>query len=99
MPVFLRRLTPEFAPGPWNLGRWSPVIGWIAVGWVIFICILFVLPPAYPITVNTFNYAPIAVAVVLIIATVFWQLGGKRTFMEGQDVEHTTKSLGAVLDE
>ena len=99
VPVFLRRLTPDFAPGPWNLGRWSPLIGWLAVGWVIFICILFVLPPAYPITVSTFNYAPIAVAVVLIIATVFWQIGGKRTFMEGKDVEHTTKSLGAVLDE
>ncbi len=99
VPVFLRRLTPDFAPGPWNLGRWSPVIGWIAVGWVIFICILFVLPPAYPITVSTFNYAPVAVAVVLIIATVFWQIGGKRTFMEGKDVEHTTKSLGNVLND
>ncbi len=99
VPVFLRRLTPEFVPGPWHLGRWSPIIGWMAVGWVVLICILFVLPPAYPITVNTFNYAPVAVVVVLIIATVFWQLGGKRTFMEGKDVEHTTKSLGAVLDE
>ena len=99
VPVFLRRLTPDFAPGPWNLGRWSPLINWIAVGWVVVICILFVLPPAYPITVTTFNYAPIAVAVVLIIATVFWHAGGKRTFMEGKDVEHTTKSLGAVLDD
>ena len=99
VPVFLRRLTPDFVPGPWNLGRWSPLIGWLAVGWVVVICILFVLPPAYPITISTFNYAPIAVLVVLIIATVSWQVGGKRTFMEGRDVEHTTKSLGAVLDE
>ena len=99
VPVFLRRLTPDFVPGPWNLGRWSPLIGWLAVGWVVLICILFVLPPAYPITISTFNYAPIAVLVVLIIATVSWQVGGKRTFMEGRDVEHTTKSLGAVLDE
>ena len=99
VPVFLRRLTPDFVPGPWHLGRWSAVIGWIAVGWVIFICILFVLPPAYPITVSTFNYAPIAVVVVLIIAAVSWQLGGKRRFMEGQDVEHSSKSLGKVLDE
>ena len=99
VPVFLRRLTPDFVPGPWNLGRWSPLIGWLAVGWVVLICILFVLPPAYPITISTFNYAPVAVLVVLIIATVSWQVGGKRTFMEGRDVEHTTKSLGAVLDE
>ena len=99
VPVFLRRLSPDFVPGPWNLGRWSPLIGWLAVGWVVLICILFVLPPAYPITISTFNYAPVAVLVVLIIATVSWQVGGKRTFMEGRDVEHTTKSLGAVLDE
>jgi amino acid permease (GABA permease) len=99
VPVFLRRLSPEFVPGPWNLGRWSAPIGWLAVGWVVIICILFVLPPAYPITINTFNYAPIAVLVVLIIATLFWVFGGKRTFMEGRDVEHTTKSLGAVLDD
>ena len=32
VPVFLRRLTPDFVPGPWNLGRWSPLIGWLAVG-------------------------------------------------------------------
>ena len=36
---------------------------------------------------------------MLIIATVFWQIGGKRTFMEGKDVEHTTKSLGNVLND
>ena len=23
VPVFLRRLSPDFRPGPWNLGRWS----------------------------------------------------------------------------
>ncbi len=86
VPVFLRRLTPEFVPGPWNLGRWSPLIGWIAVGWVVFICILFVLPPAYPVTVSTFNYAPIAVVVVVIIAAVSWRIGGRRNFMKGKDV-------------
>jgi hypothetical protein len=37
--------------------------------------------------------------VVLIIATLSCQIGGNRTFMEGRDVEHTTKSLGAMLDE
>ena len=65
-PVLLRRLNPDFRVGEWNLGRWSAVIGWVAVGWVVFIVILFMLPPASPITVNNFNYAPIAVLVVLV---------------------------------
>ena len=56
---------PDFRPGRWNLGRWSALIGWIAVVWVAFIVVLFMLPPASPITVDTFNYAPIAVLVVL----------------------------------
>lgn len=99
VPVFLRRLSPDFRPGPWHLGRWSPLIGWVAVGWVIFICILFVLPPAYPITVNTFNYAPVAVLVVLIFATVTWFLGGRQNFMHKAKDEHTTKALDTVLDE
>jgi amino acid transporter len=99
VPVFLRRRSDDFVPGPWHLGRWSAPIGWIAVGWVIFICILFVLPPAHPITVETFNYAPIAVLVVIIFSAVSWQIRGKTHFMEGGKGEHTTKDLDTVLDE
>ena len=99
VPVFLRRRSTDFVPGPWQLGRWSAPVGWIAVGWVIFICVLFVLPPAYPITVSTFNYAPVAVVVVIIFSAVSWQIGGKTHFMEGGKGEHTTKNLDTVLDE
>ena len=31
-------------PATWHLGRWSAPIGWIAVVWVVFIVILFMLP-------------------------------------------------------
>src|SRR5690348_6798237 len=45
LPILLRRLAGNrFQPGPWQLGRWSGVIGWIAVVWIAFIAILFVLP-------------------------------------------------------
>ncbi len=81
VPVLLRRLNKDFTPGPWHLGRWSAIIGWVAVVWVVIICVLFVLPPASPVTVSTFNYAPVAVLVVLIFSTLSWQLGGKHTFM------------------
>ncbi|HEY5822364.1 MAG TPA: amino acid permease [Propionibacteriaceae bacterium] len=83
IPVLLRRLNPEFKPGPWNLGRWSPLIGWVAVVWVVIICILFVLPPVAPVTSETFNYAPIAVLVVLIFSFVSWHVSGKKNFMQG----------------
>jgi amino acid transporter len=97
VPVLLRRLSADFTPGPWNLGRWSPLVGWIAVGWVVLICILFVLPPASPVTVDTFNYAPIAVLAVLLLATVMWFAGGRRNFMHGMQDEHTTRSPDEVV--
>jgi amino acid transporter len=99
VPVFLRRVSPDFTPGPWNLGRWSPLIGWVAVVWVAIICILFVLPPASPVTLSTFNYAPIAVLVVLIFAAVSWQVGGKHNFMLSAKDQPTSAEAEKVLDE
>ncbi|WP_433674325.1 amino acid permease [Microbacterium gorillae] len=98
-PVLLRRLDSAWKPGPWNLGRWSAVIGWIAVVWVVFIVILFVLPPVAEITIDTFNYAPVAVAVVAILAIVLWFAYGKRTFMSHDEAPHLTKDAGLLLEE
>jgi amino acid transporter len=99
VPVLLRRLNPEFSPGPWSLGRWSPFIGWVAVVWVVIICVLFVLPPTAPVTVSTFNYAPVAVLIVVIFSVVSWQVSGKKNFMHGAKDEHTTMSKDEVLGE
>jgi amino acid transporter len=97
-PVFLRRLNKDFTPGPWHLGKWSAVIGWIAVVWVIFICILFVLPPVLPITVDTFNYAPVAVAVVAIFATILWFAKGRKHFMTREEADHLTIDASELLE-
>lgn len=92
VPVFLRRTNSDFVPGRWSLGRWSAPIGWIAVGWVMFIVVLFMLPQYYPGTPgdSTFNYAPVAVATVLVFATVSWFARGRKHFLrdvpEGHDV-------------
>jgi len=31
--------------GPWNLGKWSSLVNAIAIGWVVIVMVLFVLPP------------------------------------------------------
>ena len=79
-PVFLRRRDPDFQPGPWNLGRWSPLVGWIAIVWVIIICVLFVLPTTSPITATTFNYTIVAVVVVVGAATIWWLASARKWF-------------------
>jgi amino acid permease (GABA permease) len=97
-PVLLRRLNPDFQVGEWNLGRWSAVIGWIAIAWVGFIVILFMLPPASPVTVNNFNYAPVAVLVVLVFATVTWFAGGRKHFMKDVPPGHDTRPVEEIFN-
>ncbi|MEU1145003.1 amino acid permease [Streptomyces sp. NPDC005863] len=73
IPIYLRlRAGDRFQPGPWNLGRWSKPVGWIAVVWVVFVTVLFCLPQVSPVTVDSMNYASIALAAVLLLATVWW---------------------------
>ena len=63
IPTFLRlRAGRAFRPGPWNLGKWSGLVGYIAVIWVVFICIVLMLPQFSPgglgvSVANAFNYA------------------------------------------
>ena len=97
-PILLRRLNKGFEPGPWNLGKWSGPIGWIAVVWVVFICILFVLPPVSPITADSFNYAPIAVVFVVVLATVLWFAKGRKHFMTNEEAEHLTVDAKKLLE-
>ncbi|MEO7015719.1 MAG: amino acid permease [Leifsonia sp.] len=98
-PVLLRRLNKDFVAGPWHLGKWSPVIGWIAIVWVVFIVILFVLPPVLPININTFNYAPIAVVVVALLATILWFAQGRKHFMTREEAAHLTIDAEKLLEE
>jgi len=73
IPIYLRlRAKRTFHQGPWNLGAWSRPIGWVAVCWVAVVTVLFCLPQRNPVTVDSFNYASVALVVVLILATVWW---------------------------
>lgn len=82
IPTFLRLgKGDDFERGPWHLGRWSRPIGVIAVSWVVFITVLFMLPQVSPVTVDTFNYAPIAVLVVLGFAATWWFVSARHWFL------------------
>jgi amino acid permease (GABA permease) len=95
-PVFLRlRLGDAFEPGPWNLGRWSRTIGTVATIWVVFIAILFLLPQVVPVRADTFNYASVAVAAVVIFAGGWWLLSAKNWF-KGPKVQGSAAELAAI---
>ena len=96
MPTYLRlRRGEDFKRGPWHLGRWSYAIGWTAVVWVGFITILFMLPQFGPIGLKTFNYAVVAVAVVIGYAGIYWLVSAKNWFT-GPRVQGTPEELAAI---
>ncbi|XVE75246.1 hypothetical protein DITRI_Ditri12bG0080300 [Diplodiscus trichospermus] len=76
--VTLARKT--FKPGPFNLGRYGVLVGWIAVLWVATISVLFSLPVAYPITSETLNYTPVAVCGLLFITISSWIISARHWF-------------------
>ncbi|MFI6522985.1 amino acid permease [Spirillospora sp. NPDC050679] len=99
IPTFLRlRQGADFRPGPWNLGRWSRPVGIVAVTWVLIISVLFMLPPANPITRDTFNYSPVAVLVVLGGAGLWWMVSARKWFT-GPKVQGSAEELAAIENE
>jgi amino acid permease (GABA permease) len=95
-PTYLRlRQGESFQRGPWHLGRRSYAIGWIAVVWVVIIAILFMLPQFGPIGWKTFNYAPIAVAVVIGYAGITWLVSARKWFT-GPRVQGTPDELAEI---
>jgi amino acid transporter len=96
LPTLLRLLQGDrFQPGPWHLGRWSRPIGIIAIVWVVFITILFMLPQVSPVTASTFNYTPLAVLIVLGFAGIWW-FASARHWFKGPQVQGTPEQLAAI---
>jgi amino acid transporter len=95
-PTFLRlRQGANFKRGPWHLGSWSYPIGIIAVIWVVFITILFMLPTASPIHWSNFNYTVVAVVAVLGFAGIWWLVSAHKWFT-GPRVQGTAEELAAI---
>ena len=96
LPTFLRlRLGAGFQRGPWHLGRWSYIVGWIAVIWVGIITILFMLPTVSPIHFSNFNYTIVAVVVVIWFAGIYWGVSARKWF-KGPKVQGTEEELAAI---
>lgn len=95
LPILLRLFAREFHPGPWHLGAWSKPIGIVAVLWVAFIAVLFMLPAANPITASNFNYTPIVVLGTIAIITVWWFVSA-RFWFKGPVIQGSATELSAI---
>ena len=88
LPVILRfRLGDQFEPGAWSLGKHYKWIDVVAIVWVGFISILFLLPP-YKASVpwedgstwEVVNYAPLLVGGALLLFGGWYVLSANKWF-------------------
>jgi amino acid transporter len=73
--------------GPWDLGRWSPVVNTVALAWVAVLTVLFVLPPN--------ELAGYTFAGFLALLAVYW-FGYMRSRFRGPKVTLATAASGAA---
>ncbi|MFB9739427.1 amino acid permease, partial [Streptomyces thermocoprophilus] len=91
IPTYLRlRQGSRFERGPWHLSSWSPLVGTIAVAWVLVITVLFMLPQTSPVTAHTFNYAPVAVGVVIAFCGTWWLASARKWFLNPAHPRNST---------
>ncbi|KAJ6991030.1 hypothetical protein NC653_019297 [Populus alba x Populus x berolinensis] len=82
VPIFARIVMDEknFKAGPFYLGRARRPVCIIAFLWICYTCSVFLLPTYYPLSWNTFNYAPVAIGVGLSLIMLWWILDARKWF-------------------
>jgi choline transport protein len=63
---------------------------------VIVTTVLFVFPPALPVTGSNMNYCIVAFFIVLVVATVEWFMNGRKHF-KGPQVDIAALKNGEVV--
>ncbi len=99
IPVYLRRRAGDtFHRGRWHLGALSPIINIAAIVWVVFICVLFMLPsagPPPPLSSSLFNYTPLVFFGVLALLTIWYMLSVRHWFT-GPKVQGSADQLARI---
>jgi amino acid transporter len=88
LPIILRlRAGESFERGAWHLGRHYKWVDWVAIVWIVFISIVFMLPAAYVAVPwnkgfdwNFVNYTPLTVGLTFLLFGGWYVLSAKRWF-------------------
>jgi amino acid transporter len=88
IPIFLRlRAGDRFQHGTWSLGNHYKWIDLLAIGWIVLVCLLFLMPtvpggiPGHAgFTWDVVNYAPLTVGGAFVLFGGWWVLSANRWF-------------------
>jgi amino acid transporter len=88
IPIFLRiRAGDRFQRGAWSLGKHYKWIAPVAVIWILFVCVLFMLPVspdgvpgAEGFDWTVVNYSPLTVGAVLLVVGGWYLLSARKWF-------------------
>jgi amino acid transporter len=103
LPIILRlRAGEKFERGAWHLGRHYKWIDTIAILWIVFICIVFILP-AYKAGVPwddtwdwlAFNYTPLVVGGTFVLFGGWYLISGRKWF-KGPIRQGSDEELAAI---
>ncbi|KAJ9164654.1 Amino acid permease [Coniochaeta hoffmannii] len=98
IPIICKLFFGRFEPGPWNLGRASPFVNGWACAWTCFASIIFMFPTMLPVAANNMNYAVVILAFVMLLATGYWYLKGRKYYTGPRVTAHIVDG-GVVLTE
>ncbi|TQM38524.1 amino acid permease [Pseudonocardia cypriaca] len=104
LPIILRiRAGEKFEPGVWSLGKHYKWISRIAVAWIAFICVLFLLPispngipGAEEFAFESVNYAPLTVGGALLLFGGWYFLSARKWFTGPVREETADAELAAI---
>ncbi|PPQ63900.1 hypothetical protein CVT24_010367 [Panaeolus cyanescens] len=82
-PIIIRVFWPSAMKerGPFSLGKWSRVINGLSFAFIVFICVLFVLPTAHPVNQTDMNYSIVSIGSILLLVSLTWFFWGRHTFV------------------
>ncbi|KAG1450589.1 hypothetical protein G6F56_008307 [Rhizopus delemar] len=82
VPILLRITASrnKFQSGPFSLGKWSLLVGWVASAWLIFTCCLFITPTTAPVTPDTMNYAVVPFGAIMFFSMAYYFIWGRKWF-------------------
>ncbi|CAF3592562.1 unnamed protein product [Adineta steineri] len=83
IPIFLRCTIArnKFPHGEFNLGRFGIPIAILSSIWLSITSIIMLFPSNYPITKDNMNYAIVVIVGVAIIASFYWFISARHSFV------------------